>query len=303
VPAAVLVRGGDAFYLCQSGRTPAALRVAQNDEVEDWLAAPAGAPLPSALARWLGTLRPADGLACEDDGMRLALRAKGLEARLATVSELRSSRETLPPSAIAASRAFQLQVARRQLASALARPEESLISLAREEERLERALGREATASRQLLLPTLDGPGRRYQDHATQFRSTFEQHHARLREELVDLSAQVAPNLTRLLGSPLAGRLIATAGSTQALARMSGARIQLLGSRRRPSPVRGPRYGHLYRAPRLAELPPGRAGAYARSLAALAAIAARADAITHADIADLLIGRRERRVRALMGRR
>ncbi|MCI4337047.1 MAG: hypothetical protein L3K17_07655 [Thermoplasmata archaeon] len=299
---AVLVRGGGAFHLTRSTQPTLTLEIGKDVEVVTWLSERDREQCPASVLRWLKAARIAEPVACESAREATSLSAAGVPARLATLAEVRSAREALPPTPIAALRTFQLRLARAQLTVALADPEESLISLAREEERLERALGRETAASEQLLLPELDGPGQRYRDHARGFRAEFERHHALLRAELEDLSARVAPNLTRLLGNPLAARLISTAGGTKSLARMSGARIQLLGSRRRPSPVRGPRYGHLYRAPRLGELPAGRAGAYARSLAALAAIAARADVHTHGDIADRLIARRDRRVRELMGR-
>ncbi|MGA8711381.1 MAG: C/D box methylation guide ribonucleoprotein complex aNOP56 subunit, partial [Thermoplasmata archaeon] len=77
----------------------------------------------------------------------------------------------------------------------------------------------------------------------------------------------------------------------------------LLGSRRRPSPERGPRFGIIFRADRLGDVPIGRRGAYARSLAALAAIAIRADAHTHRNISVDLVARRDRRIESLRRRR
>ena len=84
---------------------------------------------------------------------------------------------------------------------------------------------------------------------------------------------------------------------------MSASRLQLLGSRRRPSTSRGPRFGLIYRGARLTDVPPDRVGAYARSLAALASIAARADWSTHRGIAEDLVARRDRRVGQLRQRR
>jgi RNA processing factor Prp31 len=51
------------------------------------------------------------------------------------------------------------------------------------------------------------------------------------------------------------------------------------------------------------EVPVARRGAYARSLAALGVIAARADATTGRSLATVLVGRRDRRVEALRRRK
>jgi RNA processing factor Prp31 len=56
-------------------------------------------------------------------------------------------------------------------------------------------------------------------------------------------------------------------------------------------------------ADRMSDVPDDRRGAYARSLAALAVIAARADAYTHADLTPSLLARRDRRVETLRRRR
>jgi len=133
-------------------------------------------------------------------------------------------------------------------------------------------------------------------------RAALARHHAGLVDLLERTSRDVAPNLAEVVGERIAARLIAAAGSVSALSRMNASRIQLLGSRRRPSPVRGPRYGVLYRGVRMNDLPIARRGAYARSLASLAAIAIRADATTHAPIAAKLVARRDRRVEDLRRR-
>jgi RNA processing factor Prp31 len=49
----------------------------------------------------------------------------------------------------------------------------------------------------------------------------------------------------------------------------------------------------------MAEVPAELQGRYARSLAALAVIAARADALTHRDLGALLVARRDRRIERL----
>jgi len=115
-------------------------------------------------------------------------------------------------------------------------------------------------------------------------------------------SGPVTARAAVVCAGPWTSGLLAAAGSVTALSRMNASRIQLLGSRRRPSPERGPRYGVLFRGVRMNDLPLARRGAYARSLASLAAIAIRADATTHAPVAEKLVARRDRRVEALRRR-
>ncbi len=217
---------------------------------------------------------------------------------VAATSELRAARAMLPPWDAREERAFLLSAARTALLLALRTPEEILITLTREEERVERAVGREARASESFLV-VADSVLVGYAHEWTGVRRSFERHHARL-EELVRAHARsVVPNLSAVVGERAAARRGAAAGGGAALARMRAGRIQLLGTRRRPSPDRGPRYGIIYRADGMAEVPPGRRGAYARSLGAIAAIAIRADAMTHASISKGLVARRDRRIAEL----
>ena len=296
---AVLLRGGGTFRLLMTDGAPRLLRVPIDEELIHWLVAARRADPPAALVRWLADTPETESVVVEDERMVECVRRAGRAGRLGSWAELRSARESVAREPLEALRSVQLAVASEALEAALADPEQTLISLAREEERLERALGRESTAVDQLLVPETPGPGAAYRADAHRYRELLTRHHAGLRSRLESLSREVAPNLTALLGTPLAARVVATAGGTRSLARMSGARIQLLGSRRRPSPVRGPRYGHLFRAPRMDEIPSARSAAYARSLAALAAIAIRADVHTRRDISGELLVRRDRRIRRL----
>ncbi len=91
----------------------------------------------------------------------------GRPVGLATASELRAARTELDRQLASEDRPFYLALAERTLERALAAPEEVLISLAREEERLERALGREARAADAFIpvpgpsSPSTGPPGRR----------------------------------------------------------------------------------------------------------------------------------------------
>lgn len=296
---AVLVRGGATLRLVRPSGPDVTFPLAATEETATWLAAPAASPTPASVVRWLQAQPANDPLLVEDERLARAAQAAGRSCRLALRHELRPVYDSAPRRDLAPLRTLQLGVAARSLERALADPEQTLISLAREEERLERALGRETTALEQLLVPPTAGVGADYVRDARGYRDAFARHHAVLRTRLDGLAREVIPNLTALVGSPLAPRLVAAAGGTRPLARMSGARIQLLGARRRPSPVRGPRFGHLYRAPRMDEVPRTRTAAYARSLAALAAIAIRADVHTRRDLSPELLARRDRRIRQL----
>ena len=260
-----------------------------------------GRSLPSALRERL--VVPGLELAASSAALAGQLSDElGRTVGLAPLGQLRAVRSKIPVPPPAEERARLLAIARAALTKALRDPEEVLITLAREEERLERAVGREARAAEsfyEVPEPSVREFLRRWAD----VRASLGAHHATLERLLAERARAVVPNLSALLGERTAARLVAEAGGVAALARMRAGRIQLLGSRRRPSPERGPRYGLLFRADGMAEVPPGRRGAYARSLAALAAIAARADGSTRSSIAQQLVARRDRRIEQLRSRK
>jgi hypothetical protein len=255
--------------------------------------------IPSALERALRELSPDTPLRA--DSVReasLVGAALGRTVPLATIEELRSARRSLPSLDRARERRLILDRAAADLERVLRSPEEVLISLAREEERVERAVGREQRAAEAFLAPE-GSPLGEYARTWTAVRSTLERHHRDLVGRTEKQAQLVVPNLSAVVGERVAARLVAAAGGMGPLARMRAPRLQLLGSRRRPSPERGPRYGLLYGADRMGDVPPDRRGAYARSLGALAAIASRADAITRTDLSRALVARRDRRVEQL----
>src|SRR5208282_1715504 len=206
----------------------------------------------------------------------------------------------LPEAAV--ERRFFLALGHLRLERALRAPEEVLITLAREEERVERSVGRESRAA-ESFVQVPDSPLDRHLAAWDLARGALADLSDALRRTLENEAKSQVPNLSAVVGARVAARLVAAAGGIGALARMPAPRIQLLGSRRRPSPERGPRFGIIYRADRLADVPIGRRGAYARSLAALAAIAIRADAHTHRNISADLVARRDRRIESLRRRR
>jgi hypothetical protein len=298
VATAVLVRGGGKLYLvdpdsglvrpCPSGS-----------------AYGSDGPTPRELESIRETLGPGDGpsgaIRVGVPGWTEEVRAAGLRAEAASLAETRRARELLPWPSFRTEREPWLRWARKRFARALASPEESLIALAREEERLERVLAREQGASDHWIAPET-GPLAEYASEWRVFRTALERHHDALVAKLEQEAERTLPNLSAVVGPRTAAGLVASAGGLGALARVSASRLQLLGARRRAGGTRGPKYGVLARSVLGPEVPAPARGAYARSLAALAAIAARADATTRNVIAPSLLVRRSRRLAELRAR-
>lgn len=303
--ALVVAHDRSAYLLLQGSERPVRFRVeGRPGDATRPGADPRPEKLPAALVRELEDLGPGSEIAV--GGSRLAeavSRRLGRPVSRATAVDWRRALRLLPHEDPATEGAYLRSVARVDLERALASPEEVLITLAREEERLERSVGREERAAESLLavpVPSIAA----YSERSKTVRILLSRHHAELLGSLEAAASQVVPNLSAVVGPRAAARLVAAAGGVVPLARFSAGRIQLLGTRRRPDPDRGPRYGLLYRAERVADVPPARRAAYARSLAALAAIAARADAWTRGSIGARLRERRDRRVDELVrGRR
>ncbi|MCI4322311.1 MAG: hypothetical protein L3K18_02135 [Thermoplasmata archaeon] len=259
---------------------------------------PREAPEPRGIRK----LAAVAGIQAGDPVVLEALRSVGFSATLASRAVFARARAALPKRTSAQRRESLLREAEASLAEALSSPEETVIALAREEERVERARSRDDGARASWLGPS-EGPLAEYADDWALFRSQLERHHADLVARTERVAHAFAPNLSRVVGPRVAARLIAAGGGLGMIARMPASRLQLLGSRRRPGGGRGPRFGLLYRAEGVDRLPPDRQGAYARTLAALAVIAARADSTTRADLAPVLVRRRDRRLEQLLQRR
>jgi snoRNA binding domain, fibrillarin len=287
----VLIRGGGRLFLVTKGRP-----VGEGTRLlSDQLADDGSLRLPPWLT---DAVRGSGEIVAADSVLQTALDRAGISASIADFEVLRGVRERLPALDPKEERLFLLTLARHTVERILASPEEVLISLAREEERVERAARREENAAHQFLgtgSVVLQG----YVIEWEKFRTSFREHHQSLERRLEEIADRVVPNLTAIVGARVAARLVAQAGGVAPLASMSASRLQLLGSRRRPAGGRGPRFGILYRAVRMAEVPPDRQGAFARTLAAEAAIAVRADWSTHRSIAELLLRRRDRRIAQL----
>ena len=264
---------------------------------------PPGLAIPRAAVVGLGRL-PVEAplVAC---GIELAT-SLGRELRRpvqpAALADWHAALGALPAADPGAERAYALDRAHADLEAALRAPSEVLVSLAREEERLERSVGREDRAAEAFV----GVAGTVLEEIVPSWRESRERLRAHHRTVVARLEAEarrLAPNLAAVVGARTAARLVAAAGGLAPLARVSASRLQLLGSRRRPSADRGPRYGVIYLADGADAVPGERRAAYLRSVAALAAIAARADTWTHASIAAALVRRRDLRRAELLRRR
>ena len=294
--AALVVARDDGLYLVRDDTPPRRFGEGAGASAGD------GA-LPVELVTSLEALGPAAEVRALGAGLDRALaRRLGRPIRSGDARDWHAALRALPRANPASERARLLARARADLEAELRSPSEILVSLAREEERFERAVGREQRAAETFVAVE----GTVLAEHAAAWTRTRELLVAQHRELVRRLEAEAwrtVPNLSAIVGPKVAARLIAAAGGLAPLARISSARLQLLGSRRRPNPERGPRYGVLYRAEGAETLPLDRRGAFARSVAALAAIAARADAFTHADLSAGLRRRRDARAEQLRRRR
>ncbi|HEC96532.1 MAG TPA: hypothetical protein ENI59_02525 [Euryarchaeota archaeon] len=123
----------------------------------------------------------------------------------------------------------------------------------------------------------------------------------KLQEYLESLMKDIAPNLTHLVGAPLAARLIAQAGGLEKLARLPASTIQVLGAekalfRHLRKGSRPPKHGIIFVHPYVHGSPRWQRGKIARALATKIAIAARADAYTKQFIGEKLKEDFEKRV-------
>ncbi len=100
----------------------------------------------------------------------------------------------------------------------------------------------------------------------------------------------LAPNVSALAGPMIAARLVTLAGSVEDLACLPAGTIQLLGAERAlfrhmKTGSAPPKHGVLFQHPLVHRAPPWQRGALARVFAGKIAVAARADAFTHRNIA------------------
>ncbi len=103
------------------------------------------------------------------------------------------------------------------------------------------------------------------------------------------------PNINALLGSILAARLVAHAGSLEKLAKMPSSKLQLIGAEKalfkylKGQQKKVPKYGILFTHPDISGAPKEKQGKIARLLSAKLVLAARADFYTKKDISKQLV--------------
>ncbi len=113
------------------------------------------------------------------------------------------------------------------------------------------------------------------------FNDVFEKKR-KLEEHLSLLAKEICPNLSELLGTMLAAKLVAFAGSLQKLSRLPASTIQVLGASKAmlkhiQSGANPPKHGLIFSHPFINKAPRIEQGKRARALAGKIAIAARVD--------------------------
>ena len=118
-------------------------------------------------------------------------------------------------------------------------------------------------------------------------KNTLQLHEFRsqLSDYISNLIKEVSPNVSELVGSVLAAKLIEKAGSLKKLAMMPASRIQVIGAEKAlyraiKSKTKPPKHGLIFQHQYVNGAPKKLRGIRARHLAAKIAIAARADAFT-----------------------
>ncbi|HEV8360067.1 MAG TPA: NOP5/NOP56 family protein [Candidatus Thermoplasmatota archaeon] len=123
--------------------------------------------------------------------------------------------------------------------------------------------------------------------------STLYAQRAELERYLEGAMPGIAPNVTAMVGPPIAARLLFHAGGLEELAKLPSGTIQTLGAekalfRHLKDGNRPPKHGVLFQHPLIHRAPLRERGRLARTLAGKIAIAARADAFTHKDLSASL---------------
>ncbi len=127
-----------------------------------------------------------------------------------------------------------------------------------------------------------------------------------LNEYIDRLTDDCCPNVKHLVGSDLAAQLITLAGGVERLALFPASTVQLLGAekalfRHIKTGAKPPKYGVLFKHPKVIHAPRKKKGKIARIIAAHVSIAARADAFTGNWIGDRLKEDMEKRIREVLG--
>ncbi len=133
------------------------------------------------------------------------------------------------------------------------------------------------------------------QSYAQQLKNLYDLK-KKIENYLKKIASEEMPNLTSLLGSILAARLLALAGSLEKLAKMPSSTIQLLGAEkslfkflRGKKIKRPPKFGLIFLHPDICTAKKELQGKIARLLSSKLTIAARADFYTKKDMSEKLL--------------
>ena len=144
------------------------------------------------------------------------------------------------------------------------------------------------------------------QDYARNFKSLYEMR-KEMEEYLEKIVGKEIPNLKAMLGSILAARMLALAGSLERMAKMPSSSIQLLGSEKTlfkflkgKEKSRPPRFGLLYLHPDISTNKRELQGRIARVLSAKLTLAARADFYSKKDMSKELLEDYKRKVAEIL---
>ncbi|MDE1819945.1 MAG: hypothetical protein KGJ23_04975 [Euryarchaeota archaeon] len=305
----LLVVGRELLVFTPGSRQPRRVTLSpggshEGQELFEALASLARGELPSrGLGNAVGALssyREGPPVRVGDRTARALAEAAKLRVSEASSREVASLREALPPATWEPDRELLLGVAAAALEQRLASPEEVIITLSREGDRLQRLLRKEREALSALSGAAAPGtPVSTYAGKAEEHLRSLDGRMQELDRALNEVAVRTLPNSSAVVGSRTAARLLALAGSTSALLRLNSSRLQVLGARRRRPGTPGPRHGVMVGAEGMDRVPPHRRGALARSLASLLVVAVRADLQTQGSVGADLVERRERRIAAL----
>ena len=117
------------------------------------------------------------------------------------------------------------------------------------------------------------------------------------------------PNTNALLGSVLAARLLAHAGSLERMAKMPSSKIQLLGAEKalfrfmkdKKRKTKPPKFGVLFTHPDVSTSPKGMQGKVARLLASKLTVAIRADFYTGENRGEEMLADYHKKLRSIRG--
>jgi len=144
------------------------------------------------------------------------------------------------------------------------------------------------------------------QEYATQLKAMYVLK-KNVEKYLEKIVPEEMPNLNALLGSTLAARLLALAGSLERLAKMPSSTVQLLGSEKslfkflkEKKKGKPPRFGLLYLHPDISTTRRDLQGKVARLLSAKLSLAARADFYSKKDMSKELLEDYKRKLEEIL---